>query len=557
MQGKLIFQVGLLLLAGWAQALSLAWPFHIGIKGLGIVQGQALWWLQVLALTVLARALLQATSSKQAAWRAWLFSTAWMVGSVWWLFISMNTYGGLSAWLAALAVLLLAGCLALFYTLVSILFRHVSSVNTSYTAIVFAACWLLAELARGTWLTGLPWGAVAYAHVDGPLTGLASTLGVYGMCFVAAYVAMLVAQMVGNWPHLNKPSHAKTSIAAPNVAVRMQGLAMVLLLFVLAVYDEVDTHADSKLIQTKTLNPPLTVTLLQGNIPQNEKFIPGSGMATALSWYQGQLLAASSSLVVAPETALPLRMVQLEPTYWKTITERYSQAGIHGQQAALIGLVGSHPDGYTNAVIGLKPLAQTDKPLLQSKPYQYDKVHLVPFGEFFPPFAQWFINMMNIPLGSFQRGSAQQAPFEWQGERLGLNICYEDLFGEELAQRYVNPATAPTILVNVSNIAWFGNSVAIDQHLNIARMRSIELAKPTIRATNTGATAIIDAQGKITQSLERHTRGALVGEVSGNTSVTPYAWVVSHFWLWPWYLFSLTVIGLAWRAQSRQKSRRN
>lgn len=161
---------------------------------------------------------------------------------------------------------------------------------------------------------------------------------------------------------------------------------------------------------------------------------------------------------------------------------------------------------------------------------------------------------MNIPLGSFQRGNAMQAPFEWQGERLGLNICYEDLFGEELAQRYAKPNTGPTILVNVSNIAWFGNSVAIDQHLNIARMRSMELAKPTIRATNTGATAIIDAQGKVTQSLERHTRGVLVGEVSGNTSITPYAWVVSRFWLWPWYFFAVIVLGLAWRLKL---SRRN
>lgn len=182
----------MLLLAGYLQAVSLAWPFQIGIEQLGIVQGQALWCLQILALAVLAYALLLANSVKQAAWQAWLFSTAWMVGSVWWLYISMHTYGGLPAGLAAFAVLLLAGCLALFYTLVSVLFRHLAGVNTAYTAIIFAACWLFAELARGTWLTGLPWGAVGYAHVDGPLSGLAAYLGVYGMSFVAAFFAMLL-----------------------------------------------------------------------------------------------------------------------------------------------------------------------------------------------------------------------------------------------------------------------------------------------------------------------------------------------------------------------------
>ncbi|MEQ1537253.1 MAG: nitrilase-related carbon-nitrogen hydrolase, partial [Burkholderiaceae bacterium] len=123
----------------------------------------------------------------------------------------------------------------------------------------------------------------------------------------------------------------------------------------------------------------------------------------------------------------------------------------------------------------------------------------------------------------------------------------EDLFGEELAGRFANVATAPTILVNLTNIAWFGNTVAIDQHLNIARLRSMELAKPSIRATNTGATVIIDAQGKVTHSLERHTRGALVGQVLGNTVVTPYAAWVSKFWLWPLWIFGiLTVLGGFW-----------
>ncbi|HMS27775.1 MAG TPA: apolipoprotein N-acyltransferase [Burkholderiaceae bacterium] len=551
---KKFVATGILLLAGYLQAASLAWPFHFDVAALGIVQGQAVWWLQIFTLALLAWTLLRAASIQQAAWRAWLFSTAWMVGSVWWLYISMHTYGGLPAWLAAFAVLLLAGCLALFYTLLSMLFRHLAGINTAYTAIIFAACWLFAELARGTWLTGLPWGAVGYAHVDGPLAGLASTIGVYGLCFVAAYTAMLAVQMIGAW-------HQQTAITAPNFAVRMQGLAMAVMFLVLALYGGVDMDADGQPISTKDLNPPLTVALLQGNIPQNEKFIPGSGMATALAWYQEQLLNASSSLVVAPETAIPLRIAQLEPSYWKSITERYLQNAPNHQpeqlsqpkqQAALIGLVGSRSDGYTNAVVGLKPNPQANQSLLQSKPYQYDKVHLVPFGEFFPPFAQWFINLMNIPLGSFQRGNAMQAPFDWQGERLALNICYEDLFGEELAQRFANPAQAPTILVNVSNIAWFGNSIAIDQHLNIARMRSMELAKPSIRATNTGATVIIDDHGKVTQSLARHTRGVLMGQVQGNNRVTPYVWVVSRFWLWPWYGLSVLVLGLAWLRASRR-----
>ncbi|MDO8768132.1 MAG: apolipoprotein N-acyltransferase, partial [Burkholderiaceae bacterium] len=289
----------------------------------------------------------------------------------------------------------------------------------------------------------------------------------------------------------------------------------------------------------------LDVTLLQGNIPQDEKFQPGTGVATALTWYAEQLQTAKTSLVITPETAIPLLPTQLPPTYWSRLRQQFSA----GPQAALIGIpLGNRAEGYSNAVLGLKPGVGADPALVP--PYRYDKHHLVPFGEFIPPFAQWFINLMHIPLGTFRRGDLNQPSFEWQGQRLGLNICYEDLFGEELAQRFANPATAPTILVNVSNIAWFGNTVAIDQHLNIARLRSMELARPSIRATNTGATVIIDARGQVTQSLPRHTRGALVGQVQGRTEITPYAWVVARFWLWPWWLLGLGLVALAaWRTR--------
>ena len=159
---------------------------------------------------------------------------------------------------------------------------------------------------------------------------------------------------------------------------------------------------------------------------------------------------------------------------------------------------------------------------------------------------------MKMPLGAFNRGGLNQAPFYWQDQRWGLNICYEDLFGEELAQRFTNAATAPTILVNLTNIAWFGNTIAIDQHLNIAKLRSMELARPSIRATNTGATVIIDAQGQVTHSLERHTRGALVGQVVGNDKTTPYAWWAARFWLWPLWFLGLGILLFAfWQVRRK------
>jgi apolipoprotein N-acyltransferase len=166
---------------------------------------------------------------------------------------------------------------------------------------------------------------------------------------------------------------------------------------------------------------------------------------------------------------------------------------------------------------------------------------------------KWFTRMMSIPLGDFNRGALVQPAFEWQGQRLAPNVCYEDLFGEELGARFADPATAPTIFVNVSNLAWFGDSVAIDQHLNIARMRSLEFDRPTLRATNTGATVIIDHRGVVTYSLPRLSRGALVGKVQGmgldavtGWATTPYAAWVSRFGLWPLWVLMLAVLALAY-----------
>ncbi len=481
--------------AGLAQALSMAAPWD----------GQPRWWLQLLALGLLAWQVERSTHWKQAALAGWLFATVWLAATFWWLYISMHTYGGLPAPLAALAVLALAGSLALLYAVACALQRCCTPASPAARALLFAALWLLAELARGVWFTGFGWGGSGYAHVEGPLAGYAGWTGVYGISALAAWLAMTVPQIwvCGHWPRVA----VLVVVALPSVH-RMEQSAVT------------------------TSTGSLTVALLQGNIPQNEKFQPGSGVPMALRWYGDQLQLEQAALVVTPETALPLLPHQLPKGYWDALRQRY--AG--GQQAALIGLpLGSYREGYTNSTIGLAP---------GQAPWRYDKHHLVPFGEFIPSGFKWFTAMMNIPLGDFNRGDVGQPSFDWQGQRLAPNICYEDLFGEELGARFRDPAQAPTVFVNLSNIAWFGNTVAIDQHLQISRMRALEFERPFVRATNTGATAIIDHRGQVIAELPRHSRGVLRGEVEGRTGLTPYARWVAHTGLWPLWLAGLG--GLLW-----------
>lgn len=498
--------------AGCLQAASLAWPWALPevFQLVGLIQGQALWWGQILALSVLVLLLQGSDSPRSAAWCGWWFATAWLATTFGWLFTSMHTYGELSAPLAVLAVLILAGVLAAYTAGISWCFRAVALLNKALIAIYFVALWALAELARGLVLTGFGWGAVGYAQVNGPMAAALPWVGMYGLSALAALLAVLTAFVLG----------ARSWQAA--VPPALAGVVLLGLMHVLPAPQGVATGS-------------LNVTLLQGNIAQDEKFDQSSGVPKALRWYGQQLAASRSALIITPETALPLLPTQLPGGYWHALRLRFAQ----GAQAALVGIpLGSYTEGYTNSVVGFKP-GQTDL-------WRYDKHHLVPFGEFIPPMFRWFTNLMNIPLGDFNRGALVQATFDWQGQRLATSICYENLFGEELAAQFADAAKAPTMLVNLSNLGWFGEHLAMDQHLQIARVRALEFDRPFLLATNTGRTAVVDHLGRVTAALPNHVAQALTADVQGREGITPYAWWASRWGQGPLVVLSLLVVMGVW-----------
>jgi apolipoprotein N-acyltransferase len=475
------------------------------LQTLAYVHTQA-WPLPILTVALLVWRL-DGTKPRHAALLGAAYATAWLCAGVWWLFISMHDYGGLAAPLAAGAVLALSAGLSLYLALACAAYARWRRGAAADSAL-FAALWLLAELARGVLFTGFPWLASGYAQVDAPLGALAPWLGVYGVGAVAAFAAAALARL------------ART---------RGRGFGPALVAFALVALAPALPHDFTRPAGE------LSVTLLQPDVKQDEKFAAEHLPAT-LAWVGQALLAAATDLVVAPETAVPLLPGQLEdfaPGYWQELQIHFSAPG----RAALVGLpLGDFEQGYSNSVAGLAAA--------QDKPYRYDKNHLVPFGEFVPTGFHWFTALMNIPLGDFNRGLLNPPSFIVSGQRVAPNICYEDLFGEELARRFIDARLAPTLFANLSNIGWFGNTIAIPQHLNISRFRALEFQRPMLRATNTGATAAIDHAGRVTASLAPYTRGTLQARVQGRDGLTPYAWWAARAGLWPLALAALGVLGL-------------
>ena len=546
-----MWRLALSVAAGVVHGFSMAWPASVLGSGLGVA-GVSSGFLQCASLGVLAALLLSRANQEANAWRqgallSALFACSAMVATWGWLYVSMHRYGGLPPWLSALAVLLLAAALSLYFAAAGAvwvaLFRrwmlsaHLNDgrLNDRRSAmpefkralaglLLFAALWTLAELCRGQLLTGFPWGAGGYAHLESSLAGYAPWIGVYGIGFLAACLAMGVPLLVSGLMAGRTRAWQMLSVGVLMVAVLVPlGLQQAAPEF---------TQAAGK----------LKVRLLQGNIPQDEKFIPGQGVQQALSWYAEQLLANSEPLVVTPETAIPVLPQQLSPAYWQVLKDKYAPPNGTAQlpvtpQAALVGIpMGGPGVGYSNSVLTLGPADLN---------YRYDKHHLVPFGEYVPPFFQWFVRLMNMPLGDFAQDRPPSSVLKWQGQRLLPQICYEDLFGEEVARYFAKPEDAPTVLVNMSNLAWFGDTTALAQHVAISRMRALEFQRPIIRATNTGLTGWVDAQGTVRESLPPFTRGALVIEFEGRSGLTPYAQWTSRWGLAPlWWLCAAIVLVL-------------
>ena len=458
----------------------LALAFVAGAVSVAAFGDRPLFPLPLIALATLCWLWVRADSPRAAAWLGFAFGAGFFLVGVSWVYVSLHNFGGMPLPLAALATALFCLYFALSPAAVGYVQARLAASRPVRLMLLVPALWTLAEWLRGWLFTGFPWLALGYSQLDGPLAGLAPVGGVLAVSFLAAAAAGAAAALV-----VERGRRRVTALAVL-VVIALGGGAL------------------RTIEWTTPQGESLAVSLLQGNVPQALKFVPGR-YAETLATYARLVERSTGRLIVLPETAIPRFLHEVEPAYLERLKAIVAARG----GDLLFGVPVLDPDRrYYNAVVSTGA----------SPAQRYAKSHLVPFGEFLPPGFGWVVAVLKIPLGDFARGAERQPPLAVAGQRVAANICYEDAFGEEI----IRPLPGATLLVNVSNVAWFGDSLAPAQHLRIARMRALETGRFMLRATNTGVTAIVDSRGAVAARLPTFTEGALEGWVEGRAGATPY-----------------------------------
>jgi len=445
---------------------------------------------------------------RDAAGHAFWYGFGLFLTGTYWIYISVHVYGNAALWIA---VLLMVGLALLMASLVAVggwLISRLSEGEPWQLLLIGPAAWALVEWTRSWILTGFPWMALGYGQIDAPIAGWAPVIGVYGVSFMLVVSAAAII----------------ATVRAATGRGRLIGIAAVLVPWltggVLALVDWTEPDGE-----------PLRATILQAGVSQDKKWDREQLLPIMEYYHSATLSAADSDIVVWPEVAIPALQDQVESFIARVETD----ARMSGQ-TVLFGILERSfersADGRIYNSVMLIGAAERQS---------YRKRHLVPFGEYFPvpPSVREWMKMQNLPHADLARGDEIQPLLTAaDGTRFGVAICYEDAYAAE--QRYALPEAG--ILINVSNDAWFGDSIAPHQHLEIARMRSLEFGRPALRSTNTGISAFIAADGALLQTGRQFAPELMTADVQPHRGMTPYAGGGD----WPIIGLCLAILGLFW-----------
>ncbi|MCK5662348.1 MAG: apolipoprotein N-acyltransferase [Thiotrichaceae bacterium] len=425
--------------------------------------------------------LLTELSLKKAVLRGFLFGLGIFGLGVSWVFVSMVVNEQANLTLPILMTLFYCGFWAIFPAISAYLFAKLRR-NKHSDWLIFSCIWVFVEYIRGEWvLNGFPWLQVAYSQLDSPFAGFIPVFGSYGTGFVVVLLAALFAEAF-----IDKTKIIVIFVIFPFLIIGGGGLKGV--------------------DWTKVNGDLIKVTLIQGNIAQKDKWAIENRNITLKQYYDDSAKHWDSDVIVWPETAIP--------AYYADVKEDY-----------LIPLEQEAIQNNTDIITSLPHKDKTGKLynsvlVLGKMPGMYKKIHLLPFGEYLPwqPISGYVLGLMDIRLGNFSAGAVDQSLLKVAGHNIVTSICYEDAFGDLIR----NSLPAATLLVNVSNDAWFGDSIAPHQHLEIARMRALESGRYLLRATNTGISAVINTKGKVTMHTPQFQIITLRSPAQAYQGSTPY-----------------------------------
>lgn len=439
------------------------------------------------------------------ATRAFSTGFVWGLGlfgaGVSWIFVSLHVYGNMPAFLAGLATLLFCGVLALYPALAGAVYRalvtRLALPPMVALCLLLPACFVGTEYLRGWLLSGFPWLSMGYSQTPGgmiaaPLAGYAAVFGVYGISWLLAMTASAMLLLADRVTTSRSAGQTRILTVVALLVVWVGGVPL------------------AHIAWSEPSGKPVKIALLQGNIEQSLKWREDQ-FAPTLANYLQLITASQAKLIVLPETALPDFLERIPADYLDAIRTHAVRNGADVLMGVPIAerRPGAAQYHLTNSAvsIGVSPTQR------------YDKQHLVAFGEFVPPLFAWVYRWLQIPLADFNERTHDSQPMQIAGYKVAINICYEDAFGREIAAQLPEAG----LMVNISNMAWYGRSLAADQHAQLSQMRALETGRWMLRATNTGATAAINEKGMIVKALPAFARGALEIDAQPLTGATPYS----------------------------------
>lgn len=437
----------------------------------------------------------------RAALRGLLFGIGFFCSTMYWVYVSMHHYGDMSPLLSGTFTFLLAVILSVERALTCFFVNRLFKRNTLTKMILaFPALWIFFEWVRDWLFTGLPWLLIGYSQINSPLRGYAPVFSVYG-------VSLAVLICSGALVYLLTSKHDIKRF-----------FSLIIIAIVFSMGSLLNTLHWTHDISKK----PITVGLVQGNVPVGLKWNPDQ-ITKSIGLYEKLSATLKSNIIFWPETAINAYQQQIAPSYFERLERNLKK----NNSALVTGIPTTHNGQYFNSL-----------KVFGNGTGEYNKKHLVPFGEY-TPMVNLLGGMLNLPMDGFTHGAEKQANLIASGYTISPFVCYEVIF-PELVRESLNNAD---LLLTASDDAWFGDTLAPHQHLLMAQMRSLETGRYQIFVTNSGVTAIINAQGHITGQLPTFTTDVLRGKVYPVSGTTP--WVC--WGMWPIWILIISFLLIAWR----------